>query len=68
VKTHGTWLLAALLPTLCQAVDFRAGNVEGLFDLTAAYGVGVRVEDVDEKLVPSPMVASVPQPIMMTVT
>jgi len=51
VKKHGTWLLAALLPTLCQAVDFRAGNVEGLFDLTAAYGVGVRVEDVDENLV-----------------
>jgi hypothetical protein len=40
-----------MLPTLCQAVDFRAGNVEGLFDLTAAYGVGVRVEDVDEELV-----------------
>ena len=51
MKKHGTWLLAALLPTLCQAVDFRAGNVEGLFDLTAAYGVGVRVEDVDEELV-----------------
>lgn len=33
------------------ARDFRAGNVEGLFDLTAAYGVGIRVEDVNEELV-----------------
>jgi len=44
-------LLAALLPALCHAADFRAGSVEGLFDLTAAYGVGVRVEDVNEELV-----------------
>ena len=44
-------MLAALLPALCHAVDFRAGSVEGLFDLTAAYGVGVRVEDVNEELV-----------------
>ena len=35
----------------CHAVDFRAGNVEGLFDLTAAYGLGIRTEDVDEGLV-----------------
>ena len=44
-------MLAALLPALCHAADFRAGSVEGLFDLTAAYGVGVRVEDVNEELV-----------------
>jgi len=51
VKKTATLLLAGLIPALCHAVDFRTGNVEGLFDLTAAYGVGVRVEDVNEKLV-----------------
>ncbi len=35
----------------CGAMDFRAGNVEGLFDLTAAYGIGMRVEGVNEDLI-----------------
>ena len=52
VKTIGTLLLTALLPAMTShAADFRAGNVEGLFDLTAAYGVGVRVEDVNKDIV-----------------
>ena len=34
-----------------QAADFRAGQVEGLFDLTLAYGLGVRLDDVDDDLV-----------------
>jgi len=34
-----------------RAADFRAGNLEGLFDLTLSYGVGVRVEDSSERLV-----------------
>ena len=45
-------LLAVLLPAMaCHAVDFRAGNVEGLFDLTAAYGLGVRTEGVNKDIV-----------------
>ena len=52
VKRIGTLLLTALLPAMAShATDFRAGNVEGLFDLTAAYGVGVRVEDVNKDIV-----------------
>lgn len=35
----------------CNAADFRAGTVEGLFDATLAYGLGVRVRDADEELV-----------------
>ena len=35
----------------CHATDFRAGQVEGLFDMTAAYGLGVRVEDVNKDIV-----------------
>ena len=44
-------LVLICIVTPCLAADFRAGNVEGLFDLRAAYGVGIRVEDVDEDLV-----------------
>ena len=44
-------LVLTCVVTPCLAADFRAGNVEGLFDLRAAYGVGIRVEDVDEDLV-----------------
>ncbi len=53
VKQTRTLLLAvvACVASPCAALDFRAGNVEGLFDLTAAYGLGIRTEDVDEGLV-----------------
>jgi hypothetical protein len=53
VKQTRTLLLAvvACVASPCAALDFRTGNVEGLFDLTAAYGVGIRVEDIDEDLV-----------------
>jgi hypothetical protein len=45
-------LLVCCLPVMTShATDFRAGDVEGLFDLTLAYGLGVRVEDTDERLV-----------------
>lgn len=48
-----TLLLAVMvcMAPPCGAMDFRAGNVEGLFDLTAAYGIGVRVEDIDEDII-----------------
>jgi hypothetical protein len=53
VKQTRTLLFAvvACMTSPCAALDFRAGNVEGLFDLTAAYGIGIRVEDVNEDLV-----------------
>jgi len=52
VKRIGILLLTALLPAMaCQAVDFRAGDVEGLFNLTAAYGLGVRTEGVNKDIV-----------------
>ncbi len=45
-------LLVWCLPvTPCLSADFRAGEVEGLLDLTLAYGLGVRVEDTDERIV-----------------
>ena len=44
-------LLFALLALPCQAADFRAGQVEGLLDLTLAYGLGVRLDDADKDLV-----------------
>jgi hypothetical protein len=44
-------LVCTLLAAPCQAADFRAGQVEGLFDLTLAYGLGVRLDDVDDDLV-----------------
>ena len=34
-----------------QAADFRAAQVEGLLDLTLAYGLGVRLDDADDDLV-----------------
>ena len=44
-------LLFALFALSCQADDFRAGQVEGLLDLTLAYGLGVRLDDADKDLV-----------------
>ncbi len=35
----------------CWCTDFRVGQVDGLLDLTLSYGLGVRVNDTDEKLV-----------------
>jgi hypothetical protein len=52
VKRIGTLLLSTFLPVMAvHGVDFRAGNVEGLFDLTAAYGLGVRTEAVNKDIV-----------------
>jgi len=51
------WLFAValtaanLLAPPCRSADFRVGQVDGLLDLTAAYGLGVRVDDADKKLV-----------------
>ena len=33
------------------AQDFQVGNLQGIFDLTVSYGLGIRVEDTDESLV-----------------
>lgn len=45
-------LLAWCLPANPgRAADFRAGNLEALFDLTLSYGVGVRVKGSDERVV-----------------
>jgi len=35
----------------CHAADFRVNEVEGLFDVTLAYGVGARLDDADNELV-----------------
>lgn len=35
----------------CRSADFRVGRVDGLLDLTAAYGLGLRVDDADKGLV-----------------
>jgi hypothetical protein len=40
-----------LLSTLCGAAAFRAGELDGLLDVTASYGLGVRLEDTDPGLV-----------------
>lgn len=40
-----------LLSTLCGAAAFRTGEVDGLLDVTASYGLGVRLEDPDPGLV-----------------
>ncbi len=42
---------ACLLAIPCRSADFRVGSVDGLLDLTASYGLGVRVDDADKKLV-----------------
>ena len=34
-----------------QAQDFQVGNLQGVFDLTVSYGLGIRIEDTDESLV-----------------
>jgi len=44
-------LAGTLLALPVQATDFRAGQVEGLLDLTVAYGLGVRLDDADDDLV-----------------
>ena len=41
-------LVCPLLAIPCQAVDFRAVQMDGLLDLTLAYGPGVRLDDVDK--------------------
>jgi hypothetical protein len=52
VKKIVSLLLGAWLPAMTvHAVDFRAGAVEGLLDLTAAYGLGVRTEGVNKDIV-----------------
>ena len=45
------FLLCQLPAIAAYAADFRAGEVEGLFDVTLAYGLGVRVNDADDELV-----------------
>jgi hypothetical protein len=42
---------AYLVATPCRSADFRVGRLDGLLDLTAAYGLGVRVDDADKDLV-----------------
>ena len=45
-------LLGCYLPAiLCQAAAFRVQDVDGLLDVTLAYGTAVRVEDRDEDLI-----------------
>jgi hypothetical protein len=49
-------LAAGLIPACavappCHAKDFRVGTVDGLLDLTASYGLGVRLDDADPDLV-----------------
>jgi hypothetical protein len=44
-------LVCCLCVPICHSADFHAGDVEGLFDLTLAYGLGVRVNDADDELV-----------------
>jgi len=45
-------LLAGCFFTLtCRGAAFHTGTVDGLLDLTASYGIGVRVQDTDEDLV-----------------
>lgn len=52
MKRLVTLLLGAWLPVMpAHGVDFRAGDVEGLLDLTAAYGLGVRTEGVNKDIV-----------------
>ncbi len=34
-----------------QAQDFQVGNLQGIFDVTVSYGLGIRVEDTDKSLV-----------------
>ncbi|MEA3275948.1 MAG: DUF1302 family protein [Pseudomonadota bacterium] len=42
---------ACLLAIPCRSADFHVGSVDGLLDLTISYGLGVRVDDADKKLV-----------------
>ena len=44
-------LKGVLTVTPCQATDFCVGNVEGLLDVTVAYGPGIRLQDRDEDLI-----------------
>jgi hypothetical protein len=45
-------LLAAIVaPGAAVAADFRLGPVEGLFDVILSYGLAVRVEDRDERII-----------------
>lgn len=51
-RAHRVPLLAGCLFALpCAASEFHAGEVDGLLDVTASYGLGVRFEDVDPDLV-----------------
>ena len=43
--------VGTLALTPCNAIDFRIGNVEGLFDVTVAYGLGIRLQDSDKDLI-----------------
>lgn len=42
---------ACLVAVPCRSAEFHAWEVDGLLDLTASYGLGVRVEDADPGLV-----------------
>ena len=44
-------LVGSLAVTPCDAADFRVGNVEGLFDVTVDYGLGIRLQDRDKDLI-----------------
>jgi len=44
-------MAGCLFATLCRSADFHVGSVDGLLDLSASYGLGVRVDDADKKLV-----------------
>ena len=46
-----TALVGCLVASPCRSEAFRAGPIDGLLDLTAAYGLGVRLEDADPQLV-----------------
>jgi len=42
---------SCVLAVPCRSADFHAGEIDGVLDLTAAYGLGVRLEDADPELV-----------------
>ena len=47
----GALLAGCLFALPCQGTGFRAGPVDGLLDLTASYGLGLRMDDAADELV-----------------
>jgi hypothetical protein len=55
VNTRGALAIALVTVCLfappCHSAGFRLGTVDGLFDVTASYGLGVRIDDADKRLI-----------------